>query len=573
MSTTGAAPRRGALAAAVLGLALAGTLAAACTAPGQDAVTAADAFLEYYAGVLTLVTLTGAVFFGTVAALRMLPPGPRVVVQALHRSAAVTAVGFLVTHALLKVMEAHAKPLDLVVPTSPSWVALGTISGDLLILAAASGAVRGRYAATVRPWAWRALHCTVYVTWPIAVAHGLLAGRAPRPWVTIGYLACAAAVIGILLLRSATTSRREPPGSVPLSDLSDLSGPRRGDAEPSGPRTGSFMAEPPLDGGARTTGLACGTPRSGVHRAGPHAAGRTGEPSRADGGRSGARTASFADDLAREAGGRAGSASFVDEPLDAAGQARLRAASGTASYVDGPGRAADATGSRTTGLFGAAGPPPTPQAPASEPFSTAPSSGPFPAANRSGAGPEPGDRLVAGSFGDRVWPPPPPPPPASIADLIGAPSADPGGGPRTASGTPAPPRRDDVLSGASPAPATPAGGPEPSGFARPAAPPHAGAQARAEASGTRGPAEPSAARARTAPAGPDAVRVATGPRDVREPHRGPDPVRTPRRASEPAPGPRGRKGKKGRHQTRSIDEQDAAFWASLRAERPDWTRP
>jgi len=257
----------------MFGLALAGTLTAARTASGQAVVAAAGDFLEYYAGVFTLVTLTGAVVFGVVAALRVLPPRPRIVAQALHRASAVTAVGFLVTHAVLKVMEAHARPLDLVVPTTPSWVALGTIAGDLLVLAAATGAARGRYAATVRPWAWRMLHCTVYVTWPVALAHGLLAGRAPKAWVTISYLVCAAAVVGLLLIRSATTTRREPPGTAPAPDLADLAG------APQPPRTAEPVERPappapppPADPFAARIPTDPFTPRATAPRTDPFAA-------------------------------------------------------------------------------------------------------------------------------------------------------------------------------------------------------------------------------------------------------------------------------------------------------------
>ncbi|HEY3688279.1 MAG TPA: hypothetical protein VGL93_34895 [Streptosporangiaceae bacterium] len=258
MSAAGAAPGRAVISAVVLAGALAATLTAARSAAGRAAVVATGAFMEYYAGVFTLVTLTGAVVFGVLAAQRVLNPRPRIVAQALHRASAIAAVGFLVTHILLKVMEGHAAPADAVVPTSLGWIAPGTIAGDLLVLTVATGAARGRYAAALRPWAWRGLHCAAYVAWPAAVAHGLLAGRSPKPWVTISYVACAAMVVLALLIRSAATARRPsarhqgrhataapPPGDHRTGAPTDRTPP----AEPRDTSADRVFAAGPGDGG------------------------------------------------------------------------------------------------------------------------------------------------------------------------------------------------------------------------------------------------------------------------------------------------------------------------------------
>lgn len=151
------------------------------------------AFLEFYVGVFTLLAATAAVVAGIAAAQRILPIGLRILAQAAHRATAVMAVGFLVTHIVLKVMEAHASVLDAFVPLGGShglYVGLGTIAGDLLVLVTATGVLRGRFVGNPRPWLWRTIHALAYVMWPVAIVHGLLAGRAPKAWVTISYLVC-----------------------------------------------------------------------------------------------------------------------------------------------------------------------------------------------------------------------------------------------------------------------------------------------------------------------------------------------------------------------------------------------
>ncbi|MEU4583946.1 hypothetical protein AB0F92_17920 [Kitasatospora aureofaciens] len=181
---------------------LAGAAVHGASAVGRDVV----AFLDYFAGVFTLLSLTAAVVSGLAATDRLfLTPRLRVAVQSVHRATAVAALGFLAVHIAVKVAERHCDPLSTVLPFTGGTalaVSLGTVSADLLVLVAATGAFRGRFAGSRHAWLWRVLHAGAYACWPIALVHGLAAGRAAHAWVLWGYGLCAAVVALALLVRT-----------------------------------------------------------------------------------------------------------------------------------------------------------------------------------------------------------------------------------------------------------------------------------------------------------------------------------------------------------------------------------
>ncbi len=163
------------------------------------------AFLDYFAGVFTLLSLTAVVVCGLVATDRLvLSPRLRVAMQSVHRAGAVGALGFLGIHIAVKVIERHTAVQNAVVPFTGRValaVSLGTLAADLLVLIMATGVFRGRFAGCRRPWLWRVLHSTAYACWPIALVHGLAAGRQAHVWVLWGYGLCAALVALALLVR------------------------------------------------------------------------------------------------------------------------------------------------------------------------------------------------------------------------------------------------------------------------------------------------------------------------------------------------------------------------------------
>jgi hypothetical protein len=269
--------------------ALAGVLAiivflGALTQPGAIAVFEVQNFLTFYSGVLSLITLTGAVVFGLLATERITSVPLRILAQAVHRSSALVAVGFLVVHIVLMILAERATVVDAIIPfVEPSdrvlYVGIGTIASHLMLLTFAVGLIRRRFIRSSHKWIWRLLHCMAYVSWPIAIVHGMTAGRPPALWVQWSWAVCVA-VVAIGAFTRLTVS---------LSSRSDavLAGARPGLArrlpQPSGrsndkyarARTEQARAEAARSGryrgGQPSVPVPRGVPRGGVPRGGPGA--------------------------------------------------------------------------------------------------------------------------------------------------------------------------------------------------------------------------------------------------------------------------------------------------------------
>jgi DMSO/TMAO reductase YedYZ heme-binding membrane subunit len=176
---------------------VAAAIAAACgaavargTATDRAILAAVQRFALSYSGVFSLIALTAAVAAGLVATDRIvMTPAGRVTSQAVHRALSLAAVGFLATHVLTEVLAHRSRPVDMVAPFLASgrtlYLGLGTLASDLLLLILATGVARRRFAGW--PAIWRALHVTAYLAWPLAIVHGLLAGRHAKPYVDWSY--------------------------------------------------------------------------------------------------------------------------------------------------------------------------------------------------------------------------------------------------------------------------------------------------------------------------------------------------------------------------------------------------
>jgi DMSO/TMAO reductase YedYZ heme-binding membrane subunit len=195
-------------------------LASGARSPGASAaepstiLAALQRFLLTYAGVFALVALTAAVAAGLVATDRLvITPAGRVTCQAVHRGLSLAAVGFLASHVLLEMLAHRSRPVDAVVPFLAGgrtfYLGLGTLASDLIVLIALTGVLRGRF---VAHWtrAWRGVHVTAYLCWPLAILHGLLSGRPAKPYVDWSYGACVAAVALALVVRLVAAPRNRP---------------------------------------------------------------------------------------------------------------------------------------------------------------------------------------------------------------------------------------------------------------------------------------------------------------------------------------------------------------------------
>lgn len=126
----------------------------------------------------------------------------RLVVQLVHRSAAVVGLLALVVHVTLVVLDTFvATPLSAVlVPFTSGYQALALGLGSLamygLVLAAASGWLRVALARRTSERGWRWLHRSAYVSWALCLLHGVLAGPdRGQPWALAAFAGGVLAVL------------------------------------------------------------------------------------------------------------------------------------------------------------------------------------------------------------------------------------------------------------------------------------------------------------------------------------------------------------------------------------------
>ena len=157
-------------------------------------------YLNRATGVVLLVLMTAALVLGVLVRRHGRLPGlPRFGVVGLHRSVALLSTLLLAVHVGTAVVDSHVDlgVLDVVVPFlagyRPLAVGLGTLALDLLVLVVVTSLLRGRLPLR----AWRAVHLTTWLMWPLAFAHGLTAGTdLGSGWLLVLALGCAAVTAG-----------------------------------------------------------------------------------------------------------------------------------------------------------------------------------------------------------------------------------------------------------------------------------------------------------------------------------------------------------------------------------------
>jgi sulfoxide reductase heme-binding subunit YedZ len=141
-------------------------------------VTGSTAF--WYAsratGIVALLLLTAVLVVGLVTAGHGRIPGmPRFAVTNLHRNLSLLAVTFIVVHVLTAVLDGYVKIplLSAVMPFTSGyerfWLGLGATAFDLMLALIVTSLIRARLNRPV----WRAVHLLAYVSWPVAVMHGI----------------------------------------------------------------------------------------------------------------------------------------------------------------------------------------------------------------------------------------------------------------------------------------------------------------------------------------------------------------------------------------------------------------
>ncbi|MBC2908016.1 ferric reductase-like transmembrane domain-containing protein [Streptomyces cupreus] len=168
-------------------------------------------FLNFGAGVLSLVSLSCSVIWGLVAQDRIfLNTRQRIIGQAVHRTTAVASIAFLLLHITTKLALDHTELIAAVIPfslgfTGPAGlIGLGSLAGLLMIFVGITGALRSAFASPAPVAArWRAMHMLAYPAWCAALVHGLYAGRQAKPIFVFLYCLCLVGVAAALALRAA----------------------------------------------------------------------------------------------------------------------------------------------------------------------------------------------------------------------------------------------------------------------------------------------------------------------------------------------------------------------------------
>jgi hypothetical protein len=185
------------------------------TPPGRVGYYFFFIYAEYYMGVIALVALSTTIMIGLVSTDRLvLSIRQRVLLQSAHRTTGVIAVAGLFVHVWSKIVEKHIGIIDAFIPFVASsnklYIGLGTISGWIMVMVMWTGIARSRFIGRGQPWLWRSIHAISYLMWPIALVHGLSAGRPAKAWVIVSYVVCILAVlVGLAVRLSVSLNRRK----------------------------------------------------------------------------------------------------------------------------------------------------------------------------------------------------------------------------------------------------------------------------------------------------------------------------------------------------------------------------
>ncbi|NMO57654.1 translation initiation factor III [Actinoplanes sp. TBRC 11911] len=193
------------------------------TPPGRVGYVYFFLYAEFYLGVICLVSLSITIMVGLVATDRLvLSIRQRVLLQSAHRTTGIIAVLSLIGHVWTKVVEGHISLIIALVPFTSVFhrfvIGLGVISGYIMILVMWTGLARSRFIGRGQPWMWRSIHAISYLMWPIALVHGLAAGRPAKSWVIVSYVICILAVlVGLAVRLSVSLNRRKDFASTAAS--------------------------------------------------------------------------------------------------------------------------------------------------------------------------------------------------------------------------------------------------------------------------------------------------------------------------------------------------------------------
>jgi len=151
------------------------------------------------AGIVSLLILTASAAFGLITVTRFQAAGwPRFFNYEMHRRISLLSTAFLATHIGAAILDPYLKlGLTALLPLGSSWkpvpMALGVIALYLVVALIATSLLRRHLGQR----AWKMVHWTSYLMWPLALAHTVTAGTdALTPWMLAVEAVCLAIVAG-----------------------------------------------------------------------------------------------------------------------------------------------------------------------------------------------------------------------------------------------------------------------------------------------------------------------------------------------------------------------------------------
>lgn len=174
-------------------------------------------YISRATGVVALLLLTAVMLLGILVTRQKRLPGlPRFAVSGLHRNLSLLATAFVVIHVLTAVTDGYVTiPLTAaVVPfTSPYerfWLSVGAVAFDLMLAFVITSLLRRHMSRK----AWRGVHLTAYLCWPIAWFHSIFAASDMRH----GFLFILAIVCVLVVACAAVWRLAEAAGETPRAE-------------------------------------------------------------------------------------------------------------------------------------------------------------------------------------------------------------------------------------------------------------------------------------------------------------------------------------------------------------------
>lgn len=156
-------------------------------------------------GMLALVLATASVLIGLALSLKVRSTHfPRFITNELHRYVSLLTLAFVVVHGLAVWVDPFTgfTPSEVLVPLAahyrPLWLAMGIVSGYLMVAVYLSEKVRSRIGYA---W-WRRFHGISFLVFGLGLLHGLGSGSdSTAAWALATYLICSGSVALLLILR------------------------------------------------------------------------------------------------------------------------------------------------------------------------------------------------------------------------------------------------------------------------------------------------------------------------------------------------------------------------------------